>query len=137
MEEKITLFMVEVGVLLAKNSSEFEDYSQVFDCKHAYYDENTCIFLDGSAAIEFALNYVMKGVNRTYAIVKELSVSKEWVDDTAINDIKNCGIFDGWDDVLGDERFDAKHIVLDLYKSGKETLKYNFVEKEHPYYVLN
>lgn len=137
MEEKITLFMVEVGVLLHKNSSEFEDYSQVFDCKHAYYNENTCIFLDGSQAIEFALGYVVRGVNRTYAIVKELSVEKEWVDDIAINDIKNCYIFDGWDDVLGDERYDAKHIILDLYKSGKETIKYNFVEKEDPCHVLN
>ena len=131
-QETITLFTLEVGVLLKKNNSEYADYSQVYDKKHAFFNENTIIFLSSGEAAEYALAYVMKGVNRTYAVGKELTIPKEWLDDTAIDDIKCGGIFDGWDEVLEDDLYDCKHIIFDMYKSGEKTIKYDFIEKEKP-----
>ena len=131
-QETITLFTLEVGVLLKKNNSEYADYSQVYDKKHAFYNENTIIFLTSGEAVEYALAYVMRGVNRTYAVGKELTIPKEWLDDVAIGDIKTGGIFDGWDEVLEDDLYDCENIIFDMYKSGEKTIKYDFIEKPSP-----
>ena len=130
MEEKITLFLVEVGVLLSKKDKECADYSQVFDKKHAYYDENFLIFLESANAAEYAFSYVMKNNVNTYAVVKQVEVPKEYLEEEHIQEIKDYAIFEGWDVVLMDERFDAKNIVLDIYKKNEGTIKYNFIEKE-------
>jgi len=127
-QEKITLYFVEVGVLLNKKCEDFVDYSQAYDCEHAFYDENFVLFLDSASATEYALAYVVKGVNRTYAIAKQLSIPKEWLDEKDIQSIKECGIFDEWDEVLMDERLSTKNIILDIYKSSEGTIKYNFIK---------
>lgn len=128
-KKTITLYKVEVGVLLREDNSEWECYSQVYDKKHAYYDENTAFFLNSADAVEFALSYVTKGVENTYAIVKGMVCEKEYLTDEMLRDIKLHGVFDDWMVFFESENWDTKNIVLDLYKSGDKTIKYDFVDK--------
>lgn len=126
----ITLFFVEVGVLADRQVAiNDENHIPAYDDEWEYFDENTCVFLEGGAAIEFALAYTMRGVTNTYAICKELQVPEEWVSADDIEDIKASGIFDGWTDVYLDERQDCKHIILDIYKSAENTIKFDFTDK--------
>lgn len=132
-----TLYKVEVGVLLKKDNSEYKDYSQVYDKKHAFYDENVVFFTNSAQASEFALSYVMKGVVRTYAIVSELNYcpedvygddwEKEWAREKS--EIENSGTMEDYQGIFESDLYDTKNIVLSMYKSADFTIKYNFVKE--------
>lgn len=63
-----TLYPVEVGVLLHKNNREYKDYCSVFGCNHAFYNENTAVFLTSKERKEWADKRLLNGVERTYAV---------------------------------------------------------------------
>ena len=69
---KKIIYQVEVGVLLPKHHHEYKNYSIVYDKQYSYYNE--CIWFCESLeeAKASALDYVKKGVARTYAIVSTI-----------------------------------------------------------------
>lgn len=130
MEEKITLFLVEVGILEDKaQAKKEEEYIPAYDEQFHYWDENFIVFMGSEEAVCYALGYVINGKINTYAVCKELQVPQEWVSEDDIRDIKECGIFDGWSEVFEGERLDCKHIILDIYKSEDKTIKFGFINK--------
>lgn len=134
MEEKITLFLVEVGVLEDKVQTKKQkgEYIPAYDEQFHYRDENFIVFLESEPAVTHALGYVINGVVNTYAVCKELEIPKEWLDEDDIRDIKSSGIFDGWSEVFEGERLECKHIILDIYKSEDKTIKFDFINKQFP-----
>lgn len=64
-----TLYLVEVGVLIAKGEPNFEDYSTVYDRKYGYYDENQLYAAELSKAKEYVNDYVKDGVDNTYGVI--------------------------------------------------------------------
>ena len=70
--QPITLYKVEVGVLLPETHKDYEGFSCVYDKKHAYCDENTIFFTNKRRACEYVRQYVKKGKLNTYGIVSAL-----------------------------------------------------------------
>lgn len=73
---KKEVYFVEVGVLLNKDDEAFDCYSQAYNKKFGFYDEEQIYMSDMNKAIEYVTDYVKKGVPNTYGIV-----SVAWVDD--------------------------------------------------------
>ena len=131
MEDKITLYLVEVGVLEDKAQSKTEgEYIPAYDEQFHYRDENFIVFLKSEQAVLYTFGYVMNGVINTYAVCKELQVPKEWLSEEDIRDIETSGIFDGWTEVFEGERLNCKHIMVSLYKCDEREIKYNFIEEQ-------
>ena len=63
------VYLIEVGVLLAKDDPEYDFYSKVYDKKHAFYDENQYYVDTLNQAKHDAKEYVEQGVDNTYAII--------------------------------------------------------------------
>lgn len=74
-------YMLEVGVLLKKEDEEFEQYSQVYDKKHGYYDEYQEYVLKLENAKKKADSYVKEGVAGTYAIISQTYILDDVLDD--------------------------------------------------------
>lgn len=64
-----TLYLVDVGVLLSLEDADAEAYSNVYDRKYGYYDENQYYVIDKEQAIKEVREYVKNGVERTYGVV--------------------------------------------------------------------
>lgn len=75
---KKEVYFVEVGVLLSKDElfDSYSSYSQAYNKKFGFYDEEQVYMSDMNKAIEYVTDYVKKGVPNTYGIV-----SVAWVDD--------------------------------------------------------
>ena len=87
MEEKITLFLVEVGILEDKaQAKKEEEYIPAYDEQFHYWDENFIVFMGSEEAVCYALGYVINGKINTYAVCKELQVPQEWVSEDDIRD---------------------------------------------------
>ena len=120
----IKLYKVEVGVLLPKDDDEYKDYSQVYDKKHAYYDENVVFFTNKRNAIRFLNHYVANGVVNTYGILSELNyVPKEIYGDDYeqytnddIESIKSFGCLENYIDIFGSENYDVTFVTMNKYK---------------------
>lgn len=65
----MTLYFLEVGILLTKENPEFDNYSKVYDRRCGYYDEDRWCVIDSELAVKEAIRYVENGVDRTYAVV--------------------------------------------------------------------
>lgn len=63
------VYCCDVGILLTEEHAEFENYSQVYDKKHGFYDENQIGFLNQREAIEYGRAYVAQGGEGTYAVI--------------------------------------------------------------------
>lgn len=61
---------IDVGVLLDKSHPLYENYSHVYDQAYGYMDEDQ-YETDFEAAVKDAKEYVMSGVDNTYAIIHE------------------------------------------------------------------
>lgn len=121
----ITLYKVEVGVLLPKEHEEYEGYSQVYDEKHAFYDENVLFFTAEEKAIAYAEKYVANGVVNTYGIVSALNYNPVAIygeEDAAmysnedIQQIEQEGCLENYDDLFGDDNWDVKNVIFNIYK---------------------
>ena len=142
----IDIYKVEVGVLLEKNNEEYNDYSQVYDKQHAFYDENVVFFAEKIDAIDFAKKYVTDGVIDTYGIVKLIKYNAEELygkPNNIYDVIHDCEtikydmlqiidehILENWRDMFGSENFDMSNIVLSVMKSKDGSLVENFLITE-------
>lgn len=68
---KKNVFLCEVGVLLNKSDTEFDNYNNVWNHEYGFYDENATLFLKKEEAKEYAITYVKNGVDNTYAILAD------------------------------------------------------------------
>ena len=130
----ITLYKVEVGVLLPKTHEEFKDYSQVYDKKHAFYDENVVFFTNKEKAITYAKRYVRKGVANTYGIVSVLNYNPVAIygeEDTPMysfedmQQIEQEGCLENYVDLFGEDNWDVKNVIFNIYKPEERSLATN------------
>ena len=121
----ITLYKVEVGVLLQENNKEFNDYACVYDKKHAYYNENTLFFTNKCKAIAWAKKYVHRGVARTYAVVSALKYDSVAIYGNAnplmysfedMKQIEEEGCLENYIDMFGEDNWDVKNVIFNIYK---------------------
>lgn len=63
------VYLVEVGVLLPGDSPEYNQYNNVYDCVHAFYDEDQYYVDTLEEAKRNAKKYVEQGVEGTYAVI--------------------------------------------------------------------
>lgn len=121
----ITLYKVEVGVLLQENNKEFNDYACAYDKKHAYYDENTLFFTNKEKAITFAKRYVRNGVVNTYGIVSALNYDPVAIYGEAnplmysfedMRQIAEEGCLENYIDMFGEDNWDVKNVIFNIYK---------------------
>lgn len=130
----ITLYKVEVGVLLPKTHKEFKDYSQVYDKKHAFFDENVVFFTNKEKAITYAKRYVRKGVVNTYGIVSALNYNPVAIygeEDTPMysfedmQQIERAGCLENYVDLFGEDNWDVKNVIFNIYKPEDRSLATN------------
>lgn len=120
---EVNVFRVEVGVLLPQTHEEYKDYSQVYGCKNAYYDENQVVFMTKEEAINYAKNYVANGVINTYAIVVDEIIN---TDSEVVEEIKMSGW--SFDIDMDDFTFDGTNVVFSLVKTENKQIE-NFINK--------
>lgn len=115
---KINVICLDVGVLLTKDDEEFECYSQVYDHKYGYYDEDQIPYKekDLKKAIEYAREYVADGVDMTYAVITNQGQVNYYY-----------GLDDG---NIEDFTYDAKDVIFSIAKiNGK--IREGFIKEEH------
>lgn len=134
----LNIYKVEVGVFLDKDNDEYEEYKNVYDKKHSYYEENVVFELDYQNAVDYAKNYVDNGVNGTYAIVSKLKYDSEEIYggrtqleiDYAMEDINSIiggGFIEDYIGAFGgDKIYSVDNVIYSLYKIRNE---------ENPYYL--
>ena len=130
----ITLYKVEVGVLLPEAHKEFKDYSQVYDKKHAFFDENVVFFTNKEKAITCAKRYVRKGVVNTYGIASVLNYNPVAIygeEDTPMysfedmQQIEQEGCLENYVDLFGEDNWDVKNVIFNIYKPEDRSLATN------------
>ena len=109
---EVNVFRVELGVLLPKMHKEYNDYSQVYGGKNAYYDENEVLFMTKEDAISYAKYKVATGVKNTYAIVVDEIIN---IDNEVLDEIKMSGW--SFDIDMDDFTFDGTNVVFSLVKT--------------------
>ena len=119
---EVNVFRVELGVLLPKMHKEYNDYSQVYGGKNAYYDENEVLFMTKEDAISYAKYKVATGVKNTYAIVVDEIIN---TDNEVLEEIKMSGW--SFDIDMDDFTFDGTNVVFSLVKTDKQIE--NFLNK--------
>lgn len=121
--KEVNVFRVELGVLIPKTHKEYNDYSQVYGGKNAYYDENEVLFMTKEDAICYAKYKVATGVTNTYAIVVDEIIHS---DVEGIEEIRGIGWNDSID--MDEFTFDGTNVVFSLVKTENEQIE-NFLNK--------
>lgn len=128
--KSIKLYKVELGVLLKKDNHDYESYSQVYDKQHGYYDENVVFFRNKKNAKEYLKNNVFFGVVGTYGILSELVYNQDdeidYTDEDTkriLEEIDECGIFDDYIDIFGEDLYDTKNVIFTRYKKSPKVFK--------------
>lgn len=121
--KEVNVFRVELGVLLPQTHKEYNDYSQVYGSKNAYYNENDVLFMAKEDAICYAKHYVENGVKNTYAIVVDEIIHSD-VD--GIEEIRCVGWNDSID--MDEFTFDGTNVVFSLVKTENEQIE-NFLNQ--------
>ena len=75
MGNRITAYLVEVGVTLKSDDPEFNTYRDSRFKNISLYDEDTYYVDDIETAIEFVKEYVTSGVEGTYGIVSTVNLN--------------------------------------------------------------
>lgn len=99
-----TVYLVDLGVLLSEDNEEFGAYSNVYDHKHGYYDENQFYIADKNKAIRVATDYVNTGVDNTYGVVLKTEMDYD-ISDDQLEDISVEG-----------EDYDPSDVVFNIAK---------------------
>lgn len=73
-ENKMRAYLLEVGILLSEKDAEFESYNIVYDKRYGYYDEGQCYIATEDEAVKQAKQYVINGVENTYAVVSNTTL---------------------------------------------------------------
>ena len=100
-------YLVDVGVLLSKESEEYGAYATAYDKKHGFFDENQYHKSSKEQAIQEALEYVKQGTESTYAVVSETTVpemSEEELEETPVEN----------------EAYDLESVVFSCMKDSGE-----------------
>lgn len=126
MEDK-RVYVVEWGYLLTKDSIEYENYSNVYGCKNAYYDEVQYYTTDDLEGIKSnLLNCITKGVCNVYIIVSyQCMLSSFNVSEIKDDEELNNYYFDTSDIDYSEER-----IVFSAYKTEDGEVILDFTKKE-------
>lgn len=106
------VFLLDEGVLLSSESDYFDCYNMVYDKKWGYHDEGQCYIKDKETAINDAINYVEKGVEKTYAVI-----TSTIIDDSA--DLDDCPV--------EDEDYDVNDIIFSVAKINGEIV-FGFID---------
>jgi hypothetical protein len=107
-------YLLDVGILLTEKDTEFESYNTVYDKKYGYYDEGQCYIATEDEAIKQAKQYVVDGVENTYAVVSNTTLD----DDIDINDDELC---------VEDEEYITDNIVYSVAKINGKIVE-NFIQ---------
>lgn len=114
------IYQYEVGILLDKTDTEYESYSQVWDKKHGYYNEDWGVEFSFDSAKNYIKDYVNNGVKNTYGIVSEIIVSDEIYKEM----LENVEINGYYDTSCYDMDFSLENVIYSLIKT-----KENFIIK--------
>lgn len=71
-------YFIEVGVLLKEDDEEFDNYAEVYDKKHSFFDEDQYAVEEFEQAKKDVQEYVKDGVDRTYGIVCDFPVEDDF-----------------------------------------------------------
>ena len=85
-----TFYKVEIGVLLPITHKEYEDYNNVYDKKHSYYDENVFFFTNKKEAISYARKHALLKEN-SYVVVSKLSGKGIEMNETQLDEFHSTG----------------------------------------------
>ena len=107
------VYYIECGVLLDKDNGDYDCYSNVFDKKHAFYDEYVDFTEDLEIAKKYCNDYIKNGVNGTYGIISQV-----YVDD-------DINIDDCYDYLIGDsDLYDVKNVIYNAWKLKNNDFKF-------------
>lgn len=130
------VYKVEVGVLLDKDDSEYECYSECYDKNNGYYEENSVLFLDYNRAVKYAKDYVNNGVNGTYSIISKLKYDSEEIYGKKATDMEMGYVMNDINYILGggyvedigmfNGLYSVDNVIYSLYKVRNE---------DNPYYL--
>lgn len=73
-----TCYLLDMGVLLTPENEEYEQYSNVYDKQHGFYDEIQMYMPNLAGTIQKALDYVAYGVENTYAVISQKQVDSSF-----------------------------------------------------------
>lgn len=122
------VYLVEWGYFLAKDSVEYEKYSNVYDKKNAYYDEMQYYSTLDLETLINNLTYTMKHSTRrnAYLIISyQCMLSSFNVESIGSDEELNNYYFDTWD-----LDYSAENVVFSIWKDENGTMYINFIEKE-------
>ena len=123
--QPITIYKVEVGVLLPETHKDYNDYADVYDKKHAYYDENTLFFTNKKMAFAYVKRYVRNGVRNTYGIISALKYDPIAIYGNAnpfmysfedMQQLEKEHFLDNYIDLFGNDNWDVKNVIFNIYK---------------------
>lgn len=112
------LYLLETGILW-DNCSDIV-YWNVYDKKHAYFDEDQYYITDFETAKKEAMEYVQSGNDTTYAII---SLSQMTTDNLSID----CDNIDELE--VSNEAYDVQSVVFSLVKINGVIVE-NFVDTD-------
>lgn len=105
-----TCYLLDVGILLSPEDEEYEQYSNVYDKQHGFYDEDQSYTANLAKAIQEALDYVTYGVENTYAVISEKYVS----DSLTETDIRSK--------TVKNETYDMEDVLFSLQKKDGKVI---------------
>lgn len=107
-------YLLDEGVLLTEKDAEFESYNTVYDKKYGYYDEGQYYIATEDEAIKQAKQYVVDGVENTYAVVSNTTLD----DNIDINDDELC---------VEDEEYITDNVIYSVAKINGKIVE-NFIQ---------
>ena len=113
----MVVYILDVGILIPLDDSGAEPYSHVYNNKYGYYDEcqQYCTSLED--AVEAGRNYVINGVENTYAVV---SASTNTFEGMSIPEIEESPV--------EDERFSLADVKCSFAKINDKVVE-DFIKK--------
>lgn len=114
------VYQVEVGVLLNKEHPEYDAYSQVWDHKNAYYDEEFTFCKKIEEAKDYIDNYLIAGVKNTYGILSEI-----YIDEESYKYIEN-----EVEEQIWNMDYNVENVIYSAYKNEEDVIIENFVDNE-------
>lgn len=121
-DENRTVWLADVGVLMTdEKDPSFEMYSDAYDRKYGYYDENQVYFPEKQDAMNYVRDYVAKGVEKTYGIVSETYIPESSIGNEDVSDLP-----------VEDESYGVNDVVFCLAKIDGN-VRVNFIEGATPY----
>lgn len=103
-------YLLDMGILLPPEDEEYENYSNVYDKQHGFYDEDQSYTTNLAKAIQEALDYVTYGVENTYAVISEKYVN----DSLTETDIRSK--------TVKNETYDMEDVLFSLQKKDGKVI---------------